>query len=163
MDDYIKRKDIYKLFPDNGVTRLRISDIDAIPSAKVAPIIRAHWIHCKGKSNLWYCSYCRNTINYNPNIDKKPVYEVNKFCRNCGAQMYEKVELEPCPVCGAKVQVHGPEDWYPTFYDPDSGGDPVVLHCDCGLSFSINSYDYRETYKAWNRRARKKEGDNGRI
>lgn len=26
-------------------------------------------------------------------------------------------ELKPCPFCGAKVNVHGPEDWKPTFYD----------------------------------------------
>ena len=62
------------------------------------------------------------------------------------------LNLKPCPLCGNKVRVFGPEDWRPTLYDPDSGGDPVVLQCDCGLSFGINSYDYQETYDAWNKR-----------
>ena len=62
-------------------------------------------------------------------------------------------KLKPCPLCGAKVKVHGPEDWRPTFYDPDSGGDPVSIDCECGMSFSIGSYDYQETYMAWNHRA----------
>ena len=62
-------------------------------------------------------------------------------------------DLKPCPICGAKVNVHGPDDWKPTFYDPDSGGDPVSIDCECGMSFSIGSYDYQETYRAWNRRA----------
>ena len=62
-------------------------------------------------------------------------------------------DLKPCPFCGAEVKVHGPMDWKPTFYDPDSGGDQVSINCECGLSFSIGSYDYNETYAAWNRRA----------
>lgn len=50
------------------------------------------WIHCNGKSNLWYCSACGEKILYNPtrrvyNIEKRPVHEVNKRCRSCGAKM----------------------------------------------------------------------------
>ena len=66
-------------------------------------------------------------------------------------------DLKKCPLCGAEVKVHGPMDWKPTFYDPDSGGDPVSLDCECGMSFSIGSYDYQETYRAWNRRAREED------
>lgn len=62
-------------------------------------------------------------------------------------------ELRECPLCGREVKVHGPMDWKPTFYDPDSGGDPVSIYCVCGMSFSIESYDYDETYREWNRRA----------
>ena len=29
----------------------------------------------------------------------------------------------------------------------------VSIDCECGMSFSIGSYDYQETYRAWNRRA----------
>lgn len=64
----------------------------------------------------------------------------------------DKLHIKPCPLCGNAVRVFGPEDWNPTFYDSDSGGDPVVLQCDCGLTFSIGSYDYHETYELWNRR-----------
>lgn len=62
-------------------------------------------------------------------------------------------DLKPCSFCGSIPSVHGPMDWKPTFYDPDSGGDPVSLSCDCGLYFCIGSYDYQETYDAWNRRS----------
>lgn len=60
--------------------------------------IRPHgqWIHCQGKSNLWYCSKCGAKIIYNStrktyNIEKKPVSEVNKYCRNCGVKMIGEV------------------------------------------------------------------------
>lgn len=60
--------------------------------------------------------------------------------------------LVPC-MCGRTPKEHGPEDWKPTFYDPDSGGDPVSIECECGVNFSIWSYDYYETRLAWNTRA----------
>jgi hypothetical protein len=62
-------------------------------------------------------------------------------------------ELKPCPLCDREVQVHGPEDWKPTFYDPDSGGDPYSFYCECGLVFYTNSCDYEEALEKWNRRA----------
>lgn len=62
------------------------------------------------------------------------------------------MRLKTCPICGKTVKVHGPEDWHPTFYDPDSGGDPYSIECECGLSFCVNSYDFEETAKAWNKR-----------
>ena len=56
------------------------------------PVVHAHWIHCKGKTNLWYCSNCGAQIRYNQkrrtyNINKLPVHEINKCCRACGAHM----------------------------------------------------------------------------
>lgn len=62
-------------------------------------------------------------------------------------------EVLPCPVCHGEAKEYGPEDWKPTWYDPDSGGDPVNYACDCGLTFCIGSYDYHETLKEWNTRA----------
>lgn len=56
-------------------------------------------------------------------------------------------------MCGRTPKEHGPEDWKPTFYAPDSGGDPVSIECECGIDFSIGSYDYYETRLAWNTRA----------
>ena len=64
----------------------------------------------------------------------------------------ERGELLPCPKCFKYVKVYGPEDWKPTFCDPDSGGDPVNYVCECGLTFCIGRYDYYETMKAWNTR-----------
>lgn len=64
------------------------------------------------------------------------------------------VFLKKCPFCGKEVKVHGGvEEWKPTFYDPDSGGDPYSIHCDCGLEFSIGYCDYEEFQNAWNKRA----------
>lgn len=62
-------------------------------------------------------------------------------------------ELKNCPICGAELKVHGPENWTPTFYDPDSGGDPHEAHCDCGFRFSTGTFDYAEFVAALNRRA----------
>lgn len=56
------------------------------------PVRHGHWIHCNGKSNLWYCSECGEKIIYNPTRktykpEKLPVYAVNKHCRGCGIRM----------------------------------------------------------------------------
>ena len=62
-------------------------------------------------------------------------------------------ELKKCPICGATLKIYSPEDWKPTFYDPDSGGDPYNAVCDCGFQYSSGSYDYAEFVAALNRRA----------
>ena len=56
------------------------------------PVVHGRWIHCDGKSIVWYCSECGGKILYNPNprtynIKKLKVEKYNKFCRNCGAKM----------------------------------------------------------------------------
>ena len=66
--------------------------IRRIPAVDAEPVRNGHWIHCKGKSNLWYCSECGEKIMYNPTRktygpNKKAVYEVNMRCRRCGAKM----------------------------------------------------------------------------
>ena len=66
-------------------------------------------------------------------------------------------ELKCCPICGKEIDIENdlyiPErDWKPTFYDPDSGGDPINIHCNCGLEFSTGTYDWNEFVKAWNAR-----------
>lgn len=59
----------------------------------------ANWIHCKGKSHIWYCSNCGEKINYN-NARKvytkamKPVEEVNRYCRHCGEKMGGNKEVQ---------------------------------------------------------------------
>ena len=64
-----------------------------------------------------------------------------------------ELKPRPCPICGAELKIYGPEDWEPSFYDPDSGGDPYEANCDCGFSFSTDTYDYAEFVAALNRRA----------
>lgn len=59
----------------------------------------ANWIHCKGKSHIWYCSNCGEKVNYN-NAHKvytkamKPIEEVNRYCRHCGEKMVVSVMCE---------------------------------------------------------------------
>ena len=63
------------------------------------------------------------------------------------------IKLEHCPFCGREVAVHGgPEEWTPTFYDPDSGGDPYYIACECGCTFEIGYCELDELAEAWNRR-----------
>ncbi len=66
--------------------------------------------------------------------------------------MMEEI-LQPCPFCGGKAKIiGGVENWTPTSYDPDSGGDPIAVLCDsceCGLHYFE---DYGEAIKAWNKR-----------
>lgn len=64
-----------------------------------------------------------------------------------------KPNLMHCPFCGKLVEIHGgTEEWKPTFYDPDSGGDPYYINCGCGLYFSIGHCEIDEIIKAWNHR-----------
>lgn len=74
------------------INAVEVAAIKAAPSVEVAIQKHGHWIHCKGKSNLWYCSECGEKIIYNPTRktympEKKPVHEVNRYCRGCGAKM----------------------------------------------------------------------------
>jgi len=67
------------------------------------------------------------------------------------------ISLKPCPFCGKNktdVDIHGGDrDWHPTFYDPDSGGNPLYIHCECGLEFCAGTWDYKEFVDAWNTRS----------
>lgn len=58
-----------------------------------------------------------------------------------------------CPKCHRRVHVHGPEDWSPTFNNPDSGGDPYEFYCDCGLVFYSKEPEYQEALLLWNTRS----------
>ena len=71
-------------------------------------------------------------------------------------------ELKPCPFCGKEIDteknVYIPErDWTPSFYDPDSGGNPIAIHCECGLDFCPGTWDYKEFVEAWSKRANKED------
>lgn len=63
-------------------------------------------------------------------------------------------ELKKCPDCGQAVEIHGgDEEWIPTYYDPDSGGEPYNIRCSCGLRFTIGHCDFDEFIKEWNKYA----------
>lgn len=61
--------------------------------------------------------------------------------------------LKKCPICGKEVKIKGGcEEWIPSFYDPDSGGDPYSIDCECGIGFSVGYCEVDEIIKAWNKR-----------
>ena len=67
-------------------------------------------------------------------------------------------KLKPCPFCGGEVKIcGGVEDWVPTVYDSDSGGDPLYIACICGVSLETGTYDYNELAKVWNSRSEGRE------
>ena len=60
-------------------------------------------------------------------------------------------ELKPCPFCGREVSIHGgPEEWTPTFYDPDSGGDPyyIAQGIDAYIRENLEHITYTDEWKA---------------
>jgi len=61
--------------------------------------------------------------------------------------------LKSCPFCGGEAEiVGGPENWTPTFYDPDSGGDSIQINCkECGCILGYFD-DYDDAFTVWNRR-----------
>jgi hypothetical protein len=62
-------------------------------------------------------------------------------------------EIKPCPLCGSKAKcTGGDENWKPTFYDPDSGGEPYNIQCTkCGCSGGYH-YEYKDALNEWNKR-----------
>lgn len=68
--------------------------------------------------------------------------------------------LKRCPICGREVEVHeGNKEWKPTHCDPDSGGDPYQINCECGLSFCVGYCEYEEFQNAWNDRIKEDYND----
>lgn len=74
-----------------------------------------------------------------------------------------KPELKTCPICGKEIDiekdVYIPErDWKPSFYDPDSGGDPISVNCECGFRFCIATHDWKDFSDIWNGISRNDKG-----
>ncbi len=73
---------------ENVGCKIRLKD-DALALLKAQEPKEMHWIHCVGKSNIWYCSNCGEKVSYNNarrvyKKDTKPIEQVNRFCRGCG-------------------------------------------------------------------------------
>ena len=104
MSEYICKEDLIKklcfvtcLSPIDPI----IQTIMGFPATDAKPEIHAYWIRgkefgFKTHNPMWYCSNCGGSIRYNTTLRtyqkaKRPVQEVNCFCRKCGAKM----DLEP--------------------------------------------------------------------
>lgn len=74
-----------------------LKELKELKETKQNTIIHAYWIRgkeCGFKTHnpTWYCSNCGSSIRYDTTPrtyqkQKKPVEEVNCFCRKCGAKM----------------------------------------------------------------------------
>lgn len=79
-------------YTPEDVDELESAAWDALSLLKAQETSTALWIHCGGKSHIWYCSNCGEKVNYNNarrtyTKGMKPIEEVNRFCRGCGAIM----------------------------------------------------------------------------
>lgn len=99
----LKTKGLKALYKTQGAKEILNAidnDLSFIPAADVQPIIHAHWIRGEEKgfrtyNPLWYCSNCGGQIRYDTRMRqyqkiKRPVWEVNAFCRKCGAKMEQE-------------------------------------------------------------------------
>lgn len=78
-------------YPNNGLCGDQLYR-DALTLLKAQEPKTAYWIHCNGKSHIFYCSNCAEKVSYNNahrvyNKNMKPIEQVNKFCRGCGYKM----------------------------------------------------------------------------
>lgn len=78
-------------YPNNGICGDQLYR-DALTLLKAQEPKTAYWIHCNGKSHIFYCSNCAEKVSYNNahrvyNKNMKPIEQVNKFCRGCGYKM----------------------------------------------------------------------------
>lgn len=73
-----------------------------------------------------------------------------------------KLIMNPCPKCGRIIDeerdMYIPErDWYPSYYDPDSGGNPITVNCKCGYTFSYG-WEWDDFVKEWNKEVGEQDG-----
>ena len=99
MAEYIEREALYEKaywhgehpdvgnpFPD-GVDAIDIKDVDAIPSADVAPVRHGRWI-CKRKGYEEYeCSVCHGMDSNCSDYYADHVVTEQEYCPFCGAMM----------------------------------------------------------------------------
>lgn len=99
MAEYIKREDAIKIAEKYGLANSSLlgrhtglvdciaSEIAAIPTADVVPVVRGHWLtwdekfpgNAVGKNLGVFCSVCGNHSDYS-----------SPYCPNCGAEMDEE-------------------------------------------------------------------------
>ena len=68
------------------------NELNGLPTVDAEPVRHGKWVPCAGKPCIWYCSECGERISYNQACrtykpTSKPVHEVNRWCRSCGARM----------------------------------------------------------------------------
>lgn len=96
MAEYIEREAVQEILKKRSVgtwrgtpcypdeIRQASKDVDAIPAADVAPVVRAKWIAVEDPVNTVYdCSACDETFCF---IEGDPRENLYSYCPNCGAR-----------------------------------------------------------------------------
>lgn len=67
MAEYVNKSMLYSLCEPRGILTLHVSDIDAMPSADVAPVVHARWELSQRIAGgaRWECSLCGREIETN--------------------------------------------------------------------------------------------------
>lgn len=82
MDEYIKRKTAIDLITRRYENpEICTQEINSIPAADVAPVVRTRWAHLGGDE--WCCPVCGFVITTEGSWDKP----TKKYCEDCGAKM----------------------------------------------------------------------------
>lgn len=82
MDEYIKRKTVIDLITRRYENpEICTQEINSIPAADVAPVVRTRWAHLGGDE--WCCPVCGFVITTEGSWDKP----TKKYCEDCGAKM----------------------------------------------------------------------------
>lgn len=103
MSRYINENDIYALFPQSGIERLHISQIDELPRVDVVEVRHAKikWVN-RPISAEWLTVVDDNGDShygkYHDKIDPNPV----GYCGECGKRL-DDTFMHFCPNCGAKM------------------------------------------------------------
>ena len=92
MAEYVNKSMLYSLCEPRGVVTLHVSDIDAMHSEDVAPVVHGHWIDWGARDDdgngEYTCSCCDHSDKHSPGI-RVP------YCWYCGAKMEVEQQDEP--------------------------------------------------------------------
>lgn len=86
MAEYVNKSMLYSLCEPRGIVTLHVSDIDAMPSADVTPVVHARWVKPVPGDGDPCCSECKAKQLYLPYVG----YFYSKYCPYCGAKMDAK-------------------------------------------------------------------------
>ena len=88
----IDANDVYSLFSQNGIARLHVADIDAIPRVDAVEVVHGRWLDWHSnptQPNMfyrwWKCSECGHQYVFDEAVKRN--YFASSYCPNCGAKM----------------------------------------------------------------------------
>lgn len=104
MGRYINESDIYNLFPQSGVERLHVAQIDELTRADVVEVKHGCWIEDGYADVPCVCSNCGAEAQYVSSFDETFDYDWEENLQPTG---YEKtreyIKTPYCSNCGAKM------------------------------------------------------------